>query len=367
MKTLKYTFLVWLFLVGGLLVSCSDNDEANYAPLHVTKVSTVLDREQGIEKADLAQYIIVHGTGLNAVNSIFVNDVPVDLKKVYFTADELTFSIPRVIPGKVNNLITLSSDATTLEIPMSVFVPDLRVDGMGNEFTPAGDMMAVVGDFFDLYEITTESGQLFFGDKEMKIEKAVQDTLYFKLPEDAAVGSKIKLVSPIAGEVIVPGKYKERGHMLCDFDPLVGWGGAQYVSGGPTPAPFSGQYCHFTIKKGELGENEWGGAIIQIGTSYTDDMKANPDNYMVKFEVNTIIPLAKRWILFCFSQIQYQWKPFNSGLAFNTDKKWSTVSFNLGELWKGEIPVDGIIQIMGNGTPEDTDICFDNFRIVPND
>lgn len=42
--------------------------------------------------------------------------------------------------------------------PISVFIPELEVNGMFNEFTPAGDTMKVVGDYFDLYEITTESG-----------------------------------------------------------------------------------------------------------------------------------------------------------------------------------------------------------------
>lgn len=70
--------------------------------------------------------------------------------------------------------------------------------------------MKIVGDFFDLYEITTESGQLFFGDQEMDIIRAVQDTLYFNLPEDAIAGTKIKIVSPIAGERLVPGRYYER-------------------------------------------------------------------------------------------------------------------------------------------------------------
>ena len=34
---------------------------------------------------------------------------------------------------------------------------------------------------------------------------------------------------------------------------------------------------------------------------------------------------------------------------------------------KGDIPNDGVLQIMGNSWAEDTDICFDNFRIVPKD
>ena len=224
MKTFRYILLAWVILGCGLFTSCKD-DEVEYAPLAITRVSAVSDREQAIEQVDLGQYIIVQGSGLNAVNSLLINDVVVDLDNAYITPKEITFSVPRTIPGEVNNLITLMSDQATVTTPVSVFIPDLRVDGMYNEFTPAGETMKVVGDFFDIYGITPESGKLFLGDKEMVITRATADTIYFQLPEDAVPGSKIRLISPIEGEIVVSGKYMEKGNMLCDFDPYDGWGG----------------------------------------------------------------------------------------------------------------------------------------------
>ncbi len=37
---------------------------------------------------------------------------------------------------------------------------------------------------------------------------------------------------------MVPGKYKEKGNMLCDYDSFTGWGGGQYLSSGPTPGSY---------------------------------------------------------------------------------------------------------------------------------
>lgn len=221
--------------------------------------------------------------------------------------------------------------------------------------------------FFDLYEITTESGQLFFGDQEMDIIRAVQDTLYFNLPEDAIAGTKIKIVSPIAGERLVPGRYYERGNMLCDYDPYTGWGGNNYVNNGPVPEPITGNYSRFKIAKEDAADWEWSGtvAIAQIGVNYWDDVKANQDNYQLKFEVNTLTALSKRQIRFFFEQINYDWEPFASGLAFKTNGEWQTISIDLNEVWKGDVPNTGTLQVMGNSFAEDTDICFDNFRIVP--
>jgi len=102
---------------------------------------------------------------------------------------------------------------------------------MYNEFTPAGEMMKIVGDYFDLYEITTESGKLYFGDREMEIVRAVQDTLYFKLPTDAAVGAKVKqsFASPLA---ILKRQY-------C---PLIATGVGPLLRYCPPPHPVNGSW-----------------------------------------------------------------------------------------------------------------------------
>lgn len=145
MKNFKYIFLILSII--GVFLSCSD-DQVGFVPMSVTKVSTVLDREQEIQQAELAQYIIVQGEGLSAVSSILVNDISVNMDEVYIKDNELTFPIPRVIPSEVNNLITLLSPQGTITVPLTVHIPKLVVNGMFNEFTPAGEIMKIVGDFF---------------------------------------------------------------------------------------------------------------------------------------------------------------------------------------------------------------------------
>lgn len=362
MKTLKYIIVALLAVGTGLLTACKEEETTN-EPLSVTKISTVVDREVGITVANLAQYVIIQGTGLNNVHAIRVNDVDVDLKQAYITTHEITLQIPRVVPGEISNTITLTANNQTISAPIEVNVPSMVVDGMLNEFTPVGDTMRVVGDYFDLYGITTQSGELFFGGKKMEIAKATGNTLSFLLPADAAEGSQIKLVSPICGEMMVPGKYKERGNILCDFDPYWGWGGQAYLSSGPTPVSVSGQFSHFknSTHGGWCGET----AIVQVGLTYFPEVLDNPGNYVFKFEVNTLKPLVKRKIGLYFSQIGYAWEPFASGLAFNTNGEWKTISIGLDKIWNGALPADGIFQVMGDGVVEDTDISFDNFRIVP--
>lgn len=90
MKTFRYILFAWVILGCGLFTSCKD-DEVEYAPLAITRVSAVSDREQAIEQVDLGQYIIVQGSGLNAVSTLLINDVVVDLDNAYITPKEITF------------------------------------------------------------------------------------------------------------------------------------------------------------------------------------------------------------------------------------------------------------------------------------
>ena len=45
MKTFRYILFAWVILGCGLFTSCKD-DEVEYAPLAITRVSAVSDREQ---------------------------------------------------------------------------------------------------------------------------------------------------------------------------------------------------------------------------------------------------------------------------------------------------------------------------------
>lgn len=365
MKTLKYILLLLMVLGCGFFTSCKD-EEVAYAPLSVTKISSVVDRETAITMAGLSQCVIIQGTGLDAVDFISINSVPVDLKNAFLTPTELTFPIPRVIPESLNNKVIIGAGDTKMEYPLEVFIPDLRVDGMFNEFVAAGDTMRIIGDFFDLYEITAESGQLLFGDKELDIARAVQDTLFFVLPDDAVAGTKIKLISPVCGERLVPGRYHDRGYMMCDYDPYTGWGGGQYLSNGPEPAPFSGQYSRFKLKKGDAADWEWSGtvSIALFNFTFPSEVLEHQGDYEFKFEVNTMKPLAKRTINFYIAQMCYGWTPFVEGLPFKTNEEWKTITIDLFDMLKGEAPANTIMQFLGNTLAEDTDICFDNFRIV---
>ena len=67
---------------------------------------------------------------------------------------------------------------------------------------------------------------------------------------------------------------------------------------------------------------------------------------------------------FCWTSL-YCWFKGILSTILKTNGEWQTISIDLNEVWKGDVPNTGTLQVMGNSFAEDTDICFDNFRIVP--
>lgn len=368
MKIFKQNFCLTLCLCALLCFACT-KDEENIVPLEITKISNIIDREQSIDQAELTQYIIVQGKGFEPVNCILVNDVVVDMDELYKTSNELIFPIPRALPDEVTNTLTVITPQQQVSAPLTINIPKLKINGMYNEYAPEGSMMRIVGDYFDLYGITVEEGKIIWGTEEIKIEKAVQDTLYFKIPVNAQANTKIKVYSPVEGEVAVPGRYKEKGNSLVDFENYSGWGGGQYIIDGPEPESISGKFSRFKISAADAGDWEWSGttAIIQTGgLVYSEDILTNPQNYQFKFEVNSFLPLTKRYFRFYFEGAnEFRW-PAADGFPFSTNKEWRTLTFELTDVWtEGIVPTGTMWQVMANTPAEDTDICFDNFRIVP--
>lgn len=367
MKALLYIISVVIGF-SVCMTSCEDSESEAEDMLSISKITNITDRGTPIGTANLAQFILIHGQGLNQVSAIKVNDVDVDMKEAYVTGREICFSIPRTVPDEVNNLVTLIAPEKEVTYPLEVFVPALRVDGMFNEFAPAGGTMKIIGDFFDLYKVDVESGKVYFGNEQLSVTEASATSVSFTLPVNAEAGTKIKIQGAVGPLVEVPGRYREVGYPVYNFNPYQGWGGLPYISSDPVPGPVEGtQYCRFRIAKSEAADWEWSARIALVqkgGCYYPGEIKADPSAYQFKFEVCTFVPLTKRIINFYFANIQYSWSPFNP-IAFDTQGEWKTVSIDLDIVWKGSVPNGDVLQVMGNGLAEDTDICFDNLRIVP--
>jgi len=360
-----------LLAVALSFSSCEkeDNDVCGGTPT-VSQVSTPTDRTATITTGNLAEWVIIQGSNFCSVEQILFNDVEADLKDAYITPTEITLRIPRVIPKDVSNKVTVITAGGTAETQYTIAIPALSITGMSNEYTPVGQRMAIVGKNFDLYGVTTEQGKLVWAGTPVTITRATPDSVYFTVPTSATKGATVKVVDANGIERSVPGQYKDDRNILFGYDTGGSvWGGDDYITDATSPGPVNGKYLRVNKMISAWEWTEFSANSLAI----PNDVVANPGNYVLKFEVNTLKPFSTNVIKFLIdgdagAVNTYQWKPT---VPFNTRGKWSTMSIKLSDiintpLLPSKAQHEFKFLFHGDGAL-DADIAFDNFRIVPKD
>ncbi|UOQ69120.1 glycan-binding surface protein [Hymenobacter volaticus] len=359
-------------LVGALSFSSCKKDDNNVCggTPAITQVSSATDRTASIAKGNLADWVILQGNNFCNVQKIVFNDVEASLEDAYITPTEITVRVPRVIPKEVNNRISLVTAAGAVETAYTLSIPPLVIAGMSNEYTPAGQRMAVVGQNLDLYGITPETGKVLWAGTVLPILKTTADSAYFMVPTSAAKGATVKVVDANNVTRDVPGQYRDDRNIIFSYD-MGGsvWGADTYITTAATPGPVNGKYLRVNKTIGAWEWTEFSANNLAI----PNDVIVNPGNYALKFEVNTLKPFGTNVIKFLIdgnagSVNTYQWKPI---VPFNTRGKWSTMSIKLSDiintpLLPSKAQHEFKFLFHGDGAL-DADISFDNFRIVPKD
>ena len=169
-----------------------------------------------------------------------------------------------------------------------------------------------------------------------------------------------------------------RNHFI-DSDPYEGWWNSGYVvtNPGPTDPPkISGNYIRYRKFTGAWSWNELAGgpasAMPVHSKNIPDAAILKPEEYNLKFEVNTVKPYNASLVRINVAlnnedNNAYLWKP-----PFDTKGQWQTVIIPLEEVFasyaaKPTVNPAGYwcrLLIQGPGDL-DADLCFDNFRVVP--
>ncbi|MFA4869692.1 MAG: glycan-binding surface protein [Pedobacter sp.] len=375
-KVLNSISLAIVFVMTGLLSCKKDKVESCTGIPGITKVSTTLNREDGKDKGNLSDWIIIQGTNLCDVNSISFNNIEADLKSAFIEANEVTIKVPRGVPSDVNNKIILKTKNGTAEYGYTIVIPALEVSRMLNEYTPAGETMVILGKNFDLYEINKTDGKVIFGTTEVNIERASADSIYFKVPVNAAVNSVIKLKDKRNTVTPVPGFYRDNRGIIYDMETAGDyWNSAVLVrQDGPLPTPVASKYAYW---KGNYTAWGWNEAFHIVSNPKLGDhnVVGSSNNYTIKFELNVLDTWKGSNIKIKLMDITYTWVP-PSGFPVTT-KGWETVSIPLNVFKVSNVPItisptqaatakELRIYIHG-ATVESLNMAIDNFRIVPND
>jgi hypothetical protein len=377
MKRNIYVKISLFLLIAGMIISSciKDKDLRQNVPqtcsgtptiTGVSSTSTTFVTLDTLTQAKLGDWVIIHGKNLCSAKQVFFDDIEVMLADAFITSDAITLQIPREIPTTVTNKLKVVSDGGSSEASFKLTFPPLVVSGIANEYTPAGETMIILGANFDLYGATPEKGKVKFGDVEATIVRNSSDSIYVVVPQGITPGTTISVVADPATGAVTPAPYPyfDNRNLLftSDFD-YNGWSGADFITSGP-PTPISGKFIRATTTLGTWG---WIAFAENNFTTIPDDVVNNYQNYLIKFEVNTIKPYNMGVV-----RIEWDGNFTNSYVwpaPFDTKGQWRTVSIELSKLIVSPISVKASYMVNmvfhGLADPVDLDICFDNVRIVP--
>lgn len=360
---MKSKFCSFMILCALLFVAC-DNDTDNMAQPQVMKITSTTDLETSLSACNLGDWVVVHGEGLDNVTSINVNGVELNIRDVFREANRITLQIPRELPeGEPTNKIRVNVADLVAETDLAVSIPDLIVTGLDNEWAVAGETVKVCGNNFDLYDVTADAGEVFFGDAKAKITETQATFVTVVVPNGVSNKSQIKVVSK-KSTVIAPVLYRDDTNLFEGFESGFGWAGTDnLVTDGSREgdiAPCNGKYFYMN----EVLHANWY-IFIANAVMWPKEMWENPENWCMKFEMFTQKPFSGNY--FQFDQTHYLWKPEEHGVT-NTHGKWQTMVLEMTDvLFEGytQNPEAAFLfQIsLHGGNAETVDIGLDNFRL----
>lgn len=350
--TTKYIYrAAILFAVSLLAAACNDvvtyNDDYDdlLTSFDVPRIDSVVntqDISRAVTEGDFKDMITIYGSNLAEVKSLLLNDVEVDLKTIYAIRNQITLPIPAKAPSVTSNQLRVSTRLGEASFPFTVNIPPLVVKGFVNDFAANGDTAVVQGDFFDAYDITMENGVFQLQGTAVKMLEVTNDRLSFVIPEgtpDDAVFSvsSSRLTEPVELRI------RHKGYPILNYEDLseneVGSTYLAYVSDGTAegdPKPLVGK---FTRVRDSWASYAW--KVLMYGKfSLPDvDIKNNPENYLVKFEINTAadrsLSVGNIYVGRAYnSALSYKWNPASDGISRNTFGKWETVSFEVTDLFR---------------------------------
>lgn len=319
--------------------------------------------------------IAIVGENLATAREIWFNDRQSVLTTTYITNTTILVSIPSQVPLDITNKMRIIfANGYVLEHDFEVQISEPLLLSMDNEYTLAGDVATIRGNYF--YEPLTVT---FAGGGTGELINVEDDIIRVRVPVDAQPGPVT--IKTNFGETPSDFWYRDGRNIILSSDPFTGWWNASFVVSNPAqgdPPAINGNYIRVTRAISGWAWTEVAGgpadAMGAISSNLPDEAILKPEKYYLKFEVNTVKPYNSNMIKFNFGlegQVNdaYQWAP-----PFDTGGQWQTVSIpfeTIIESYKdlGVTPVvnpNGYwTRILIHGPGDwDCDIAFDNFRIV---
>ena len=375
-----YQSVLLLIMVLGIATfytSCTKDDDkiksTGEPRINYIRITDPLSSDSLLVSAGQGSLIAIIGENLQDANEIWFNDQKAVLTPTYITNTSILVSVPLEVPKEITNKLTIIfASGKTVEHDFKLEISEPLISGMSSEYVQKGDLATIKGNFF--YEPLTVT---FTGGVIGQIETLEDDMIKVRVPDGALPGQIT--VKTNFGETKSDFMFRDNRNIFISSDPFTGWWNASYVVSAPgadDPAKINGNYIR--VKK---LVNAWawteiaGGAADAMGPiskNIPDDAILKPENYNLKFEVNTKKPYTSNQIKINVGLLKenndaYKWNP-----PIDTKGAWQTIVIPFNEVTKSYgaplsvSPTGYWTRLMMHGPGDlDADISFDNFRVVP--
>ncbi|MFD0762866.1 glycan-binding surface protein [Lutibacter aestuarii] len=328
----KYLFL---FLIAIFIISCSDvvtyndnwDDElTSYGPPSITDITIPFDNTS-VSTAEFDDMINVIGDNLTDVKSITINDIELDLTTIYATRHKITLAIPREIPQQVTNKVTVITKLGEASHPISVTIPEIKIEGLYNEFALPGETVQIIGSNFDLYNLNEEETVISYNGEDVVATNFTSNTIDIVIPTNAISNSKFVLSSPkVVNPIDI--SYRNEGYILFNFDNY----SDKYVTDGSNegdPVALNGSFIRMAGSFSAWSYNN----LFAKNYSITDqDILDNPQDYYFIFEAYT----SSSQPISIDDQIKFNnntWDPYGNSTPLNTYDTWRTMKTEVVDMF----------------------------------
>jgi hypothetical protein len=381
MRSINKIFLVSLLAISaaGTFISCNkekDDSDTGTPTISYVRITRPESSDSLLVGAGQGQLIAIIGNHLRNAVEVWFNDQRAMLTPTYITNTSLLVSVPAQIPTTVSNkLKIIFKSGFVLLHDFEVQISEPVINSMDVEYVKQGDVAIIRGDFF--YEPLTVT---FAGGVTGDLVNVEDQEIQVRVPAGAQPG-RITITTNF-GTTLSDFWFRDNRNILIHNDPWTGWWGASNVVSGTDPLAISGNFTRIKQNIGAWAWTEWiGGKEDALGTSHNlpDQAVLKPQDYNLKFEINTIKPYNGNRIKIMIGQVNgpdpnWDNEPFFWEAPFNTEGKWRTVIIPFDQVTDRYTTNWGIrpqgygvkVWFHGPGTL-DADIAFDNLRVVPKD
>jgi len=372
-----YHFVLLAFIavsIAGFSSCKSDSEDGGEPSVKYVRTTDPAASDSLLVGAGQGNLIAIVGENLKNVREIWFNDQQALLVPTFITNTSVLVTVPSKIPSDITNKLKMVfANGSTLEHDFKLQISEPVVSSMLSEYVLSGGTAVINGNYF--YEPVAVT---FAGGVQGEVLSVKDDRIEVIVPAGAQPGQIT--VKTNFGETKSDFWFRDNRNIFLSSDPYTGWWKESFVvksPGASDPEAINGNYIRVAQPIAGWSWLEVAGgppdAMGDISKNIPDEAILKPENYYLKFEVNTRKPYNNNVIKINVGLSQdfyndgYLWQP-----PIDTQGKWQTISIPFDVVAKSygaplTLSSKGYYtRILFHGPGDlDADISFDNFRVVP--